>query len=629
MSRLSPLLAAGALLAVGASPVHADTYCIAKPACAGAPGGHAAASLPAGIAAASAHPGPDRIEIGPGTFPFAGPGAPAVTAGDDITAIAGAGRDATILTAGPSGQVALNVQSPGTVVSDLGIALPDGVDSQGLTLVGAGAVARRVDVEGPHATTSSEGIGASGGAVLDDVRVALNRSVNIAGVYVYGSGGATLAGVEITAGSPLRVNSGASQTTVSRSRLTGLYTGAYVQSPSELDVVDSLVDVSAGAYEAIAVYGGPSGTTTTARVTRSTLVGHGPAVQVNQSLAGGTAKAVLRAVAVVGDGTPFARNQSAGTASLDVDRSAFRPGYTPGPADAFGTHNQGAPDGFVAPADGDYRLRYSSSLVDAGGQTLLPGSAKDLAGGRRVVDGKGDGGAQADIGAFEYQRSAPAFQASASTGAAPAGTPIAFLMSNVTDADPGEVPTLRWDFSDGSSSAGASASHAFGVGPGGSISATATATDPVGLTTTKTLHAEIVPVAGGPGTGTGTGAPTPAPAAPKPGATTPPAATSVRVAGLRLGAHGRLRVRVTCAGPRACRGRVAIRAKRGGRTVTVAGGAFTLQAGKSRTLALAVGRKQRAALPRGRRTRLTATATGRDALGTALTSASVTATVRR
>ncbi len=485
-SLLLPIAASLATLAT-AGAAHADTYCVAKPACAAQPGGHAAADLPAAIAAAAAHGGPDRIEIGPGTFPFPAGGTPVVEPGNDVTEVVGAGRDATILTGGPSDAFALEVEHPGTVVSDLGIALPAGVDSRGVKLDGAGIVGRRIDVEGPHATSSSEGVGITSGAKLEDARVLLPVDNASDGIYVYGSGGATLDRVTLTAGYGLRVNSADALTTVTRSRLKAGYRVAYIQSPNELDISDSLLENTTGSYETVGVDASTDGKTTLAVVTRSTLVtpGSHPLVDVRSYTAGSLAKAVVRGSALVGNGAPFGHPQTVGTASVDVDRSAFRSGYAPAPSDDVGTHNLGTPSGFVDPAAGDYRLRFDSPLVDAGG-LALPSSPFDLDGGQRAVDGKGDGTPQTDLGAFEYQRRAPVFDASA-PATAPAGTPIAFLMANVSDPDPGETPALRWDFSDGSSAPGAAVQHAFGATPGG-ITATAVATDPTGLTTSKAVH---------------------------------------------------------------------------------------------------------------------------------------------
>src|SRR3954452_14974580 len=420
MTRPTLLLAAAVSLAAAtasaASVAQADTYCVAKPACAAQPSGHAAADLTTALADAAAHGGPDRIEIGPGIFPY--PGAtPTVQYTNDITEIVGAGRDATILMGG-TGQFALGVDRAGVTVSDLGITLVDNVDSKGLRLAAAGDVARRLDVDAGHPTSSSEGIGITAGATLDDVRVAMGTSSGSDGVYVYGAGGAQLDHVAITAGYPLRVNSADALTTVSHARITGAYRVAYIQSPNELAISDSVLVSASGTYEAVGVdSAGPC--TTLARITRSTLVGKGlnGVVRLNQTAGAGTAKAILRGVAIVGTGAPFARTKTTGAAIFDVDASAFGPGYTPGAGDVFGAHDVGAPSGFADAAAGDFRLRPDSPLVDAGGAdaSALPGGATDLDGAARVVDGNGDTTAQADIGAFEHQRPAAPVIASPAT----------------------------------------------------------------------------------------------------------------------------------------------------------------------------------------------------------------------
>jgi hypothetical protein len=621
--------AALASLAAGAATAHADTYCVAKPTCAAQPGGHAAADLPAALAAAAAHAGADRIEIGPGTFPFPAGGTPVVQSSNDVTEIVGAGRDATILSGGPSDDFALEVEHAGTVVSDLGFALPAGAESRGLDLDAAGAVARRIDVEGPQATSSSQGIGITAGAKLEDARITLPLDTASDGVYVYGSDGATLDRVTIASGYGLRVNSTNGATTVTRSNIKASYRVAYIQSPDTLTIEDSLLQSTTGSYETVGVDAYAAGKATTAQILRSTLVSPGshPLVDVNSYAANATAKAVLRGVALAGTGAPFG-HKPLGVVSVDVDRSAFRTGYAPGPSDVVGTHNLGAPTGFVDAAAGDYRLRFDSPLVDAGGLALLPADAKDLGGGKRQVDGKGDGSLQTDVGAYEYQRRAPVFDAAASTATAAAGTPIGFLMSNVSDPDPGETPALRWEFSDGSTANGGAVQHAFGAVPGGAT-ATAVATDPAGVSTSKAVHVDVVAAPGGGAAGAGgatgggtAGAGGPAPA---PGSAT---ASVLRVGAPRLGADGRLRVRVTCAGTQRCQGTLKLRA---GKNQGVALGAktFSLKAGASATLAVKLGRKARAALPKGRRVRVVATASGRDGAGRTLVAASRSASLKR
>ncbi|HEY6761399.1 MAG TPA: PKD domain-containing protein [Baekduia sp.] len=626
MIRRTLLVAAVLSVAAAVASAQADTYCVANARCAAAPGGHAAASLTAAISAASAHAGPDRIAIGPGTFPF--PGAtPTVQSTNDMTEIDGAGRDATILTGGSAGEAALEVDRAGLVVSDLGFRLPDNVDSEGLDLDGAATTARRVDVDGPSSTGSSDGIGISGGAVLDDVNVTLSSAPG-SGVYVYGSGGATLSDVTITGGYALRVNSSNGMTTVTRARITGSYVAAYIQNPNELSIADSLLVTTSGGQDTVDVQNFGA-TTTTLRLTRSTIVGQsgGGIVQAFQSGAGaGTARVILRAVAIAGTGVPFGRTQSGGgITKFDVDDSAFGPGYAAGPADVFGTHLLGAPTGFVDAATGDYRLLWSSPLVDAGGTVAAPNTpTTDLGGGARVVDGTGAGNARVDIGAFEYQRRPPVFDAAASGATTVLGTPLSFLVSGVSDPDPGETPTVRWDFSDGTTAAGPSADHAFAAA--GPATATAVATDPAGVTTSKQLAVDVTAPAAPTPPGDGPApAPGPGPTPPKPA----PARPTLRVAQLSIGRDGRLGARVTCAGTVACSGKLVVRTATGKHHVTLARASFSLRAGAARTLRVKLGKTARAALPKGHRVRVVATATGRDALGRTLVSASAKATLRR
>jgi hypothetical protein len=613
--RSLPLLVAALATLAAAGSAHADSYCVAAPDCAAQPDGHVAANLSAAIAAAAAHAGPDRIELGPGTFPAPG-STPTVDSTNDITEIAGAGRDATILTGASNPQSALAVDRPGVVVRDLGFALPDGTNTRGLDLAAAGAVARHVDVEGPAAGGSSQGIGITGGAALEDVRVALATTTPAYGVYVYGGGGATLTDVSITGGYTLRVNS-AGTTTVTRARITAGYIGAVAQTGSDLTIADSLVVSTDPSQEAVSATAG--GGTSTLRLTRSTIVGRssGGVVRATQTTASGTAKAILRGVAIAGTGAPLGRTQAGGTAALDVDYSAFAPGTSWGPSDVVGAHNLGAPTGFADAAAGDYRPLWTSPLVDAGDPAAPPAGATDLDGGARAVDGKGDGGEQPDIGAFEYQRRPPVFDAAASATTAPIGSPLSFLVSGLSDPDPGEVPTVRWDFADGTSVAGPTAQRTF-TAPG-STTATAVATDPAGVTTTKAITIAVTAAAGGPGS----------PAGGTPPATSAPGRSRLRVARLRLGRDGRLRVRVSCDGPQACSGKVVLRAGKGRHRVTLATARFRLRAGAARTLALRPGTAARRALAAGRRVRVVATATGRDGLGRPLAAATTGAAVRR
>jgi parallel beta-helix repeat protein len=63
---------------------------------------------------------------------------------------------------------------------------------------------------------------------------------------------------------------------------------------------------------------------------------------------------------------------------------------------------------FQCPPSGDYRLMSSSQAIDAGDDSIPGLPATDLVGGPRILDGDGDNTAAIDLGAFEFDPSAPA-----------------------------------------------------------------------------------------------------------------------------------------------------------------------------------------------------------------------------
>ena len=130
------------------------------------------------------------------------------------------------------------------------------------------------------------------------------------------------------------------------------------------------------------------------------------------------------------------------------------------------------------------RPAFDSPLVDRGvpGGLLSTESQFDLALLARLVDGNGDGTAQRDMGAFEYQRAAPKVTASAAPATAGQGQAITFN-AKATDSDPEETTgAITWAFDDGATATGASVQHAFAAA--GAHTATASATDPAGVTGT-------------------------------------------------------------------------------------------------------------------------------------------------
>lgn len=94
-----------------------------------------------------------------------------------------------------------------------------------------------------------------------------------------------------------------------------------------------------------------------------------------------------------------------GNVSLNIQTSNF-------PVPGTGTGDSMIGEGgntTVAPvfvSTSDFHLAAGSPLIDAGAQ-IVDGPTTDLEGNARVVDGNGDGAAQPDVGAYEYQPPAP------------------------------------------------------------------------------------------------------------------------------------------------------------------------------------------------------------------------------
>src|SRR5215213_70709 len=111
---------------------HAATICVQDPACSG----DQAATVAAGIALAAngAHPGRDRVKLGPRTFTEAGL---TIGAGNAVDLV-GAGTGTTVLRLNAANNATtLVVDEPTALVSDLDVRLAAGSNNTGLELYAA------------------------------------------------------------------------------------------------------------------------------------------------------------------------------------------------------------------------------------------------------------------------------------------------------------------------------------------------------------------------------------------------------------------------------------------------------------------------------------------------------------
>jgi PKD repeat protein len=204
---------------------------------------------------------------------------------------------------------------------------------------------------------------------------------------------------------------------------------------------------------------------------------------------------------IVRNCTTTLRREAAGneTANLEVFNSDLDLSPTAVVQTGSGTLTAGPGDGnlnadplFVGLPSLEYLLRFSSPLVDRGLTSLVSPneSTTDLNGDPRVVDGNGDGTATRDVGAFEYQRRAPAVTTSAAPKTAEIGQAVAFSGSAI-EGDPAEsVNSFAWRFDDGATATGPTASHAFRTA--GAHTATLSATDSAGVVGTGTATITVL-----------------------------------------------------------------------------------------------------------------------------------------
>ncbi|MFL5816097.1 MAG: PKD domain-containing protein [Conexibacter sp.] len=492
LTRTLPLALAGALaLALVPAAASAAVYCVA-PASGCADGSFG--TVQAALTQAQANAGSDEVRLGATTYTSAS----ALTYTDggstaNSVTIAGAGRAATTLTRTTDGGILQITGNARNTVGDLRFHI---TRSNSFGLIGGSADVFRVDVDADPGAANLEGIQVIPGSA-HDVRISMATSGGTQGFV--GGGPASTDGLF---DSTVAADKGAVMFggTVRSVRIEAGQIGVQLQNgtidDASIRLHGSSIFPGIG-LKAASDFGLSSGGSLVAR--HLTIVGDGQASSTGIFVGatadfGSSAQTVaLRSSIVRGVAHSFQRSgatlgMTAAPANLTILYSAYDPstatqsGPGTGP-DLTDPRNVSADPRFVDAAGGDLRLRGGSPAIDAGDPAGLSVAEPltDLLGAPRLVDGNGDGTVQQDMGAFEYQRRAPALtSAAAAVASAKAGTPVTFAAS-ASDAD-GDDVALAWSFDDGASAAGASVAHAFAT-PGKHL-ATVTATDSAGLTAT-------------------------------------------------------------------------------------------------------------------------------------------------
>ncbi|MFT4048345.1 MAG: PKD domain-containing protein [Solirubrobacterales bacterium] len=448
---------------------------------------------------------PDGLQVflGPGSFQHCG--GFSVNSSSKPFSLIGAGASSTLITGcnGADPIFAANLQSRSSTISGIGFSVSAAMSGSNpqvsitkgtlrdsaVTVVNQNVDSIRPavkldssDMSGTTVRSSdSVGVSTSGAATssISDSTISgiSDALVDMLGTAITSSSDAAISRVKISAAANHVVSTTGGNVQISDSLLslgsnnvytTGLRAGGSGSSASLL-VADRMTIVGSGLSKVGVQVGGDGGPALSGLTITDSLID----LPGGGSVAGGC----YRSSTSVPTQLNFVRTAYVSTKVSNPNAPATPcASYTPSDSDYF-TDTQ--PIGFVDAAAGDYHLRYDSPFLNAGASSV-PSGALDLDGKPRLVRDPRVSQAdptRVDLGAFEYQASAPVATIAGPDLARPNKALV--FSAAATDADPGEVPMLAWNFGDGAVAGGASITHAFAKE--GTYSVALSATDPAGL----------------------------------------------------------------------------------------------------------------------------------------------------
>lgn len=501
---LTALLTLIALLALAVS-ASAANYCVgASPTCTGSPAPDFSfdqAGIGAAVTAANNNAGADTVQIAAGTIPLTTTLSVGGVASQDLT-IVGAGRGQTVFSS--TQQIAMTLTFANAVSSAGGFTLETnttGSPATGVYLT-TGQLRDFEVKQGAAVSANFRAVSLSDGAHLED-GVIETTSTSSTGILAQDeSGSATDVAISGPGASGTGVSISTTGTiTLSRLKVVGYSSGLRMDGGT-LVLSDSLFETSnVSGGVGINTYNSNTGTMPLAAdVDRVTVIAKGSnqrGIQFGADSPSETFNGTFDDIVIYGTGTGFEGGRcigGGGTLSASIGNWASNSNVG-----AFGgcSFAGGAPIDLVAnPPDfrnfsaSDYRPRWNSPLVDAGntsGSGLL-----DLAGKQREVDGENNGTAKVDLGAYEYQRSAP--QVSLATSNANPKLLEAFTLTATATDDDGEELSYAWKF-DGLPGLQNDPQVPGGFITVGSHSVEVTVTDETGLSTTASITINVTAAA--------------------------------------------------------------------------------------------------------------------------------------